>query len=349
MSIQIVRVGGGPRERGRAVGAALAEPISRSLPFYRRFLERRDVGADRLAAMLGTYETAARRSVPELIEEIEGMAEGADVPIADLMAANCWEELEWVLDLVPTPDRCTAFAVSGPEGTILGHNEQWYAGDAGNVAVTIQRPDGDVPFVSPSVVTCLPAVGMNAAGLAQGVMSLAADDDGEGIPRVPVSRLALSGRDLDDAVRRATLRGKSGGYAYVFAAARGGVRVLETSADDHAILPDARGHTNHYLEPRLAARGEGSAGSRVRLARLKELLAEREPSTPEDAMEILRDHHNDPESICMHPNAAEGDEGSAVLFSMVCHLESRRMWVALGNPCEAPYEEIDLPELREAA
>jgi hypothetical protein len=37
------------------------------------------------------------------------------------------------------------------------------------------------------------------------------------------------------------------------------------------------------------------------------------------------------------------------LFSMVCHLESRRMWVALGNPCESAYEEIDLPELREAA
>jgi hypothetical protein len=30
---------------------------------------------------------------------------------------------------------------------------------------------------------------------------------------------------------------------------------------------------------------------------------------------------------------------------MVCHLEERRMWVAAGNPCTAPYVEIDVPEV----
>jgi hypothetical protein len=27
---------------------------------------------------------------------------------------------------------------------------------------------------------------------------------------------------------------------------------------------------------------------------------------------------------------------------MVCDLEAGRMWVAEGNPCTSPYEEIDL-------
>jgi hypothetical protein len=30
----------------------------------------------------------------------------------------------------------------------------------------------------------------------------------------------------------------------------------------------------------------------------------------------------------------------------VAELESGRMWVAAGNPCEQDYVEIDLPELR---
>jgi isopenicillin-N N-acyltransferase like protein len=349
VSIPVVRVAGGPRERGRAVGAALAEPMSHSLSFYRRFLERRGVGPHRLAAILGPYETAARRTVPELLEEIEGTAEGADVPLVDLMAANCWEELEWVLDLVPTPDRCTAFAVTGPEGTILGHNEQWYAGDAGNVAVTVQRLDGELAFASPTVVTCLPAVGMNTAGLAQGVMSLSHRDDGEGVPRVPISRLSLQARDPEDHFRRVTVPGRSGGYAYVVAQAGGATRILETTSGSVAQLLGEAGHTNHYLAPPLAEEGFSSSGSISRLDRLRTLLGERTPQTPEDAMAILRDHHGQPQAICLHPDPAEGDEGTAVLFSMVCHLESRRMWVAVVNPCEAPYEEIDLPELREAA
>jgi len=349
VNIPVVRVAGGPRERGQAVGAALAEPIGRSLDFYRAFMERRGVMPDHLPSLLGPYRAAAENAMPDLVEEIDAMADGAGVPPRNLMAANCWEELERLMDLTVAPDRCTAFATTGGDGTVLAHNEQWYAGDAGNVAVIVQRPDGEVAFASGTVVTCLHAVGMNAAGVAQGVMSLAAEDDGEGIPRVPVSRLALANRGIDDAVRRATVRGKSGGYAYVFAAAGGEIRVLETSADDHAIVADVRGHANHYLDPRLAAGGEATAGSRARLARLEELLAEREPSTPADAMEILRDHDSEPQAICRHADPAEGDEGTAVLFSMVCHLESRRMWVAMGNPCEAPYEEIDLPELREAA
>jgi hypothetical protein len=27
---------------------------------------------------------------------------------------------------------------------------------------------------------------------------------------------------------------------------------------------------------------------------------------------------------------------------MVCELESKRMWIANGNPCEHPYEEVEL-------
>jgi hypothetical protein len=37
-----------------------------------------------------------------------------------------------------------------------------------------------------------------------------------------------------------------------------------------------------------------------------------------------------------------GDEAEAVLFSMVCDVEAGRMWVAPGNPCVTPYEEIEL-------
>jgi isopenicillin-N N-acyltransferase-like protein len=344
--MRVVRVSGKPTERGWAAGAALAEPIHRSLAFYRDFLHRRDIGGDDLPRLLGPFRAAAEGSLPDLVAEVDGLASGAGADPWEIFAVNAFEELEpLLLPVAAVPlERCTAFAVTGPEGTVLAHNEQWYAGDAGNAAVVVAQPDDGPAFASPTVVTCLPAVGMNAAGLAQGVMSLSAEDDGPGIPRVLVSRLALQAADLDDHVQRASIDGRSGGYGYVVAGG-GRARIVETSSSSHAMLEGSGGHTNHYLDPELAERGDASAGSTVRLDRLHTLLAEREPRTPQDAMEILRDHEGEPQSICLHPDPADGDEASSVLFSMVCHLEERRMWVAAGNPCTAPYEEIDIPEV----
>ena len=49
-------------------------------------------------------------------------------------------------------------------------------------------------------------------------------------------------------------------------------------------------------------------------------------------MAILRDHACEP--------TPDGD--SVVVFSMVCEVESGRMWVAPGDPAETAYEEVDL-------
>ncbi|MGH2676912.1 MAG: C45 family autoproteolytic acyltransferase/hydrolase [Actinomycetota bacterium] len=341
MSVEIVRFAGPPGRRGVAVGRALADRIHRSLAFYRGFFERRGLSPDELPERLGPYREATERALPAMVEEIDGMAQGADVPPWELFAANAWEELEPMMAAAPV-ERCTAFAVTGSEGTVLGHNEQWYAGDAGNTAVVVAEPDQGPAFASPTVVTCLPAVGMNAAGLAQGVMSLTARDDGEGVPRVPVSSSALRASSEEEHLRRASMPGRSGGYAYVVARDGGRTFTVETSATSQVTLGGVAGHTNHYLAPSLMAGGLIDAGSVSRLNQLRALLDERNPRTPEGAMSILSDHQCEPQAICVHPKNDDGDEAVGVLFSMVCHLEERRMWVADGNPCTSSFEEIDL-------
>jgi hypothetical protein len=208
VSITVVRCAGGPRERGLAVGRALAEPIARSMDCYRAFLEGRGIGTGDLPRLLGPHRDAARAVLPELAAELDAVAEGAGAPPWDLFAANAWEKLEPML----------------------------------------------------------------AA----------------------------------------------------------------------ATLFNMTAHTNHYLAPPLADGGWVGEGSVSRLDRLRDLLTEREPITPGDAMAILADHGSEPQAICVHPDPADGDEAVGVLFSMVCHGEERRMWVADGNPCSTRFEEIDL-------
>ena len=261
----------------------------------------------------------------------------------ELWAVNAFEELE------PALERCTTFTAVTPGATILAHNEQWLAGDVGNVALVIELCEDGTQIASPTIACCLPAVGLNSAGVAQGIDSLTAPDDRLGVPRVLVSRHALAASTLDDALARASLPGRAGGYAHVLACRGGETLTVETTATERAVRPGPGGHTNHYLDPTLAARaGRPSEGSLARQGRLAELLRECPPATPEQAMELLRDHAAGPQAICEHGSPRDA-EASVVLFSMVCELEQGRMWVAPGHPCETPYEEVDLSDVVEPA
>jgi isopenicillin-N N-acyltransferase like protein len=369
--LRVIRSEGDPVQRGQRIGRELRDLVNESIDFYERYMSRRGVSTQQLQELLTPYLVSAESAFPQFMASLKGMSAGATVPFLELFAVNAFEELEPLLEAPeggtlflqrkegrfptkepgdprpaapPRIERCSSFTVTAPRVTLLGHNEQWLAGDLGNVAVVIDVPDdGSVAVASPTIVSCLPAVGVNGHGAAQGIGSLTALDDHVGVPRVLVSRHSLEAADRDDAIRRAGTASRAGGYGHVLAFRGGDSVTIETTGKEMAVLDGPGAHTNHYLDPRLATLGvEPSEGSRSRLARLDQLLAERRPQTPQGVMDILRDHGSGSEAICLHPDPAEGDEASAVMFSMVADLEASRLWVATGNPCQNDYVEIDL-------
>jgi hypothetical protein len=329
--LRFVRAEGDAADRGRHVGREVGDLVERSLGFYRDLFAARGVGRTELARALDPYRAAAQRRFPEYVAWLDALADAVEVPRDEVFAVNAFEELE------PRAERCSTFVVSDERATLLGHNEMWLQGDSGNVAVVVERPAGGVPVASATVACCLPAVGVNGWGTAQGIDSLTATDERVGIPRVLVSRHSLDARDSADARRRAATEGRAGGYAHVLAFRGGDVAVVETTAEREALVPGAGAHTNHYLDAELALVGDApSESSAQRYARLGELLDELRPRSPETAMETLR------REAAAHGDPGDDPEASVVVFSMVCDVEAGRMWVASGNPSTAPFEEIDL-------
>jgi hypothetical protein len=358
--LRVVRAEGDPHARGQQVGRELRDLVNESVDFYHRYFSRRGVSSEQLQELLTPYLVSSETHFPIYTQILKGMSVGAMVPVLELFAINAFEELEPMLEAPeggmlflqrkegyvspPRKERCTSVAITTPETTILAHNEHWLAGDASNVAVIVDVPsDRPVRIASPTIVCCLPAVGVNSHGAAQGIASLTATDDRIGVPRVLVSRHSLEAMDRGDAVARAGMAARSGGYGHTFAFAGGETFVVETTAERLAVVDGPAIHTNHYLDPDLATLGpEPSPGSRVRLERLETLMRERPPRTVPDVMDLLRDHGTSPQAICQHADPAEGDEADAVLFSMVADLGAGRMWVAPGPPCRTGYEEVDL-------
>ena len=360
--LTIVHAHGDPVRRGRIIGRELADGHARSVEFTRRYTRRHGLDDRDLEPLLAPYLAAARRAVPRLVAQLEGIAEGAGLRFLDVFAVNAFEELYAVLEgSVPPPagvvigpapppspvERCTDFLIRAPGATILAHNEQWYAGDDGGVAVIVEHPDSDeeVAIVAPASVGTLPLVGMNARGGALGLMSLGGLDERAGVPRALLGRDGVEAVDRADALRRAGRPGRAGGYSYMYAFRGGDAFTLEVTATRESLI-ETPVHTNHALDAAVAQVAEPpSDRSLSRHDRACTLLEGDDPLTVEDAMRILADHGADGQDICVHPDPAEGDEGSAIQFGMVCDVEAGVMWLAPGQPCSTPFHPLRLDDL----
>lgn len=341
--MQPVRVSGTPFERGALIGQAFAEATARSVTFNGRYAARHGLSRNGLESVLAPYVDASTVRVPHLLEQVRGMAEGADQPFLDLFFANAFEEVYGIVELgtpsgVPL-ERCTDVVIRSAGSTLLGHNEQWYAGDDGAVGVVLDVSNDGPALLAPVVAGTLPLVGLNELGGAFGTMSLSAADERVGVPRAFVARNLLEAFDANDAFTRATLEDRAGGYSYLCAFPGGETCTIETTATTEARVAVSE-HTNHALDETVAAASsEPSAGSRSRLERAHALARTVSPSF--DGMShLLSDHAATPQSICMHPESDDGDEGSTILFAMICEPETRSMWLAPGHPCTAKFEKI---------
>ena len=191
--VRVVVARGDPLERGRTVGYELADLIRSSLEFYWRYLVRRGVRAAEHSGSSPPTWPPLSGSCPTW-SSWSGWPRGPGCRSGSCSTSTpsgSWSRLEARSGLPQiTGDRCSTVTISGPGYTLLGHNEQWLAGDAGHVAVVVELPDDGPALVSPPWPAAA-AVGMNEYRVAQGIQSLVANDDGVGIPRVLVSRHAL--------------------------------------------------------------------------------------------------------------------------------------------------------------
>ena len=102
-------------------------------------------------------------------------------------------------------------------------------------------------------------------------------------------------------------------------------------------------HTNHFLAPRIAPADLALWAMPSSTVRLQRLLAARTARTLDDFGVLLADHADYPHSICAHPDpAAHPCEQTATIVSVLLDLTSRHICLAAGNPCQAPYEQLDI-------
>jgi hypothetical protein len=149
------------------------------------------------------YLPFAEERYPQYVDEMRGIAEGANVSFDDVVTLNTMEAV--TMDALHLT-RCTSFAVNeqrAADGHVLAaHNEDWVPEDENDVCVILAKPKEEPPFLAMTYGGLLPNVGFNAYGIAQFIDSVYPNDSRIGIPRLVVARAVLSSRRISGAIGR---------------------------------------------------------------------------------------------------------------------------------------------------
>jgi len=355
--LPLISAKGSPAEVGYQHGAQCREMIRKNIELYFQLFHYY-AKLDRQGAFL-----LARKFIPVIqafdpliLEEIRGIAAGAQVEMDEILALNCRTELMYA-ETLPPDGECTALAVL-PEATIsgealLGQNWDWRPSLLSTtVLLEIQQPG------RPSLVTLTEAgivgkIGFNATGLGACLNILKAPVGKVGVPIHVLMRAILNSERFGDAIYRITCMDRGAANNCLIAHADGFALDFEMAPQTLDYLYPEEGilvHTNHFTSERLKpldANLTQFPDSLVRLGRARQKLARRVGRIGvEDFQEVLCDHFNYPDAICRHPDERDPEpEHVQTVASIIMNLAKKEVLITHGPPCQNEYQLLSFKNL----
>ena len=331
----IIETQGTPYQCGRQYGQAAASLIRENISAYLQLIQHH-ADLDREAAL-----DKAKRFPPvieeynaDLLAEMRGVADGAEVSLAEIVMLNCRTEL---LSTVPLQE-CTAVAAIPPasKDVVLAQNWDWFKATYSSVLVLkTQQPN------RPAITMLVEAgqigkMGMNDAGLALCLNWLQADYQRIGVPVLLLCREILNNAHVDTAINAVYQCQRASAANFLITYAGGFAVDLETTPDDVDFLEPTNGiliHTNHFITPRFRAIDhglrDGGGSSLVRRQRTEALLTGERTITAEVIAQVLEDVTCGPLSCYLSPRTDKPElERSFTLARILMNLSTGEMQIA---------------------
>ena len=359
-SIRVVVLEGAPRERGRQHGEG-------DLAF-----ETKQSPDELIAAFLAdtAFPKAMREWTPGLLEEIEGIAEGAGVKRDELFAFNCPDELIWYTRYrtagmpLRQDDKCSALGVGPRDGrpTVIAQNMDIDSGSEGFEVLLHIKNDARETYLF-AIAGMIGIVGMSNAPLGVVNNSLRQlDTRPDGLSVNAVVRGLLAQPDYEHAVDFIQRAPHATGHNYVIGGPKT-VASFECSA--HSVerfvskrFPGCVYHTNHpfvnedlamhrTLAERAPELATDTTSSHARCSVIERHLAAADGDITADTFrEILRSRENPELPVC-RPHDPHDPGATFTAASLIMHLAPcPTLEIAPGPPSETPYKSFELPKQR---
>lgn len=360
-ALQVLRLEGGPRERGRQHGEMLGPRIADLLERWGDTLER-GYGVDRrryveLFLSRTAYEATTARLAPRVLDEVRGIADGAGVSYRDLLAfQHVNEEFEFAplfAREAPAGEACSTIAVAplADRPSLIAQNldlAQFLDGFQILLRGPCDTSDGEI--LALSVPGMISLNGMNSHGFAVCDNTLVQlRTNPAGLPIYALYRLLLESRSLPEALTLVDQTPHAVGLNWVMGDPDG-VAMIERSAGQAVRYgpsdPERPAyHTNHPLtcddwaaafQPDSPERPRPSRSTYLRLAALHQRLQAPGADLSIEGLKAVLASRDDPDYPVSRGGGAN-QEDQQIGFTLACNLfELRRgdpRWhLAAGPP-----------------
>jgi len=362
-------------DMGRQYGTQCRERIRDLQARFDRLILR-DYNVEAAKAVARQAVPHVQDAAPELIEEVQGIADATGLDFDAVFRLNCSVEVfAWqgciggqAVNTVPTePDGCSSFALRAREGTLVAWNMDWWTVWQPYLVLLHGRPDDGPRFLAFAFAGCVGRPGLSEhvavaanylpyrGGMAPGNPN---EWEGAGVPYGFLSRIVLKQHSTADAVAVATGVKRMASLNYTIGDATGDIRCLETTPLDHAELrpedlaapgtplhlePDFLTHANSYLTKSF----NGIPDDQLKDGDLRTADAHKQlrdagrPLDRHSLMSVMTSHFaDDTTGICVHCQLQ--DRPGISLLSFIANVGEGRMWAAMGPPCEHEYVDYEL-------
>ncbi|WP_323990456.1 C45 family peptidase [Nguyenibacter sp. L1] len=308
--LPVIDAGGSARDIGRRLGRFGARAVHeylRTTPAWAAIIAHATDG--RVTRM----RDAVQSRFPDIFAELQGLAEGLELPFDDVFAWNCRGDIASL-----APDGCTTVQLPGLDprldpglDIIVAHNEDGDPGLRGACGILNAQPDRGAGFEAFVYPGSLPGhtFGVNDAGLVLTVNNIRPRVMGDGVPRMALARAVLDCASLDSAVTVIHATPRAGAF-HLTLAQIGDPRLLsvELTGSHCSVTRIAKPalHANHLIHKATADAPQiVTASSGARQIRGNALLAD--AGSRIDPIAILHDRHGDLPIYRCDPKDPDGE------------------------------------------
>lgn len=332
-------------ERGRQYGSQAKDKIQAGVENYRRYFEEKQGYTwQETKDYAAAYIPVIRERMPEILKEAQGIAEGADIGLEELMVLNTRYELTQYPSKLP---ECTTAAVlpaaSEDGGTYLIKNWDYRPGILDKIVLVSLEDENGTRVIGLTEAGQLIREGFNSngVGLCNNMIQSVYDKAGTGIPVTFLRRRVLASRNFEEAYGWLIHSERCVSNNMMLVDGRLG-RAVDIEAypggSDH-IWPK-NGivvHANHFaVNPRIDAL---KVRPKNRDNRLEYLLRLKEGKINlAYIQECMKDHEYYPQAVCNHCIDQEDSmKGLMTVASLIVDFKSNTAYVCKGNPCKGEY------------
>ena len=329
MALNLVSASGSGAERGAQIGEQLSDLLGAAWNRWVLHFSNNDVDAEELAQRLtevGGWETA-ERFCPDLVAELEAMAEAASMPWYQVAALSMLDE-SWALT---GGMGCTAIAITRDGSRAAGQNmdlPDWTNGL--QTVLRIQDKSG-LGVIVATYPGSLATMGMNSNGVVVVVNALDLATNMTGMPVDFVTRGALHQPSAADAIAYIREIPHAVGQNYTVLDSKD-LFMVEAAADnivDVPTHPEVSGHTNHAFTRQYT----GTEGSYARMAAVE---GNRERlKTAEDIKDLLLDKDS---GVCITLGRWREDMYS--FMGLVGDSNTKQAWINASPAYGGTFEEV---------